>query len=100
MKISNKYKRMARIYKRFTIGFNCDLSDKALLSMYLYESKGVGNLGSTIFQDVAVNGYALGKKWMDVTITSWKEDIKQGLLLKEELIKDNYPEWFLTKIGI
>lgn len=45
------------------------------------------------------NGYALGKKWMNVTIAMWKEDIKHGLLFKEELYEDgNYPHWWLDSI--
>lgn len=41
------------------------------------------------------NGFALGKKWMDVTIAMWIEDIERGLLQKIEIYEDyKYPrDW-------
>lgn len=45
------------------------------------------------------NGYALGKKWMDVQITMWKEDIQKGLLFTSELYDDPlFPHWWLDRI--
>ncbi len=45
------------------------------------------------------NGYALGKKWMNVTIAMWIEDINKGLLFKCELYEDeNLPHWWLDSI--
>ena len=39
------------------------------------------------------NGYYWGKKWMDLTIQMWKEDISKGLLFEFELYKDHDRDW-------
>ena len=90
---------MAEMYKRFAVDFQfADFSEKAKEDMYLFESKG------TPLPAGIENGYALGKKWMDVTIAMWREDLKSGILFRHELLDnsqgDGYPEWFLTKIGV
>lgn len=60
--------------------------------MYLSESYG----------DVSVdesNGYFVGKKYMDVTLKMWREDLKIGILFKNELYDDpDIPDWFLDKV--
>jgi len=86
---------MSEIYQRFgkqseLTGFICDYSEEAAKEMFLRESQGKGTVKSD-------NGYALGKKWMDVTITLWKEDIREGLLTRIEL-EDEFPLWFLDKV--
>lgn len=45
------------------------------------------------------NGYLLGKRTMDITVAMWKEDIRNGCLIKSELLKD-YPKWFLETTGV
>lgn len=62
--------------------------------MYLYETKGEGNLQQNLFG--AQNGYAVGKKWMNVQIEMWKTDIRSGILFRYEL-EEHYPKWFLDK---
>lgn len=96
MKISRKWLAMAEIYKRFAVEYpQADLSDEAAIAMYEYET-----LGKAIKPTQKLNGFMLGKKWMDVTIAGWREEIPSRGLLVQELIADGYPEWFLERIGI
>lgn len=89
-----KWRRMADMYKRFAAGHQgADFGEEAALTMFLHESTG------TPLPDPKSNGYALGKKWMDVTVAMWKEDILLGNLFAFELI-DDYPDWFLERIGV
>lgn len=99
MKITGKYIRMSEIYKRFANDWQgLDFSQEALEQMYLHDSNGTVkfNISET------KNGYFIGKYWMSVTINMWKEDIKKGLLLVNELLEgeDAFPEWFIKKIGL
>lgn len=95
MKPSKKWLRMATLYRRFAIDFKfADFSDEAAADMFAWESQGVP------IPNNIENGFAMGKKWMDVTISAWLEDIKKGLLFAQELLDDGYPEWFLRKIGV
>lgn len=95
MKISKKWLKMAEMYKRFATDFpSADFSRKSAEDMFIFESKGIQLLKGHN------NGFAFGKKWMDVTLAMWKEDIEKGNLFIEELLHDNYPKWFLKKSGI
>ena len=47
-----------------------------------------------------LNGFELGKKWMDVTVAGWKEEIPALGLLVSELQADGYPDWFLERVGV
>jgi len=85
---------MANIYKRFAKDWpNADFGDKAACAMFEYESR-----GTPIPQTETTNGFALGKKWMDITVSMWNEDIKNKQLFVFELIKDGYPIWFLNRV--
>ena len=45
------------------------------------------------------NGYFIGKQWMGVTVSMWKEDISKGYLRRTELYDDpRLPHWWLDKI--
>lgn len=45
------------------------------------------------------NGYLVGKHWLNVTVSCWKEDILLGTLFVKELYDDeNFPEWWLDSI--
>ena len=94
---SEKWLKMAKIYKRFVeVDFSfADFSEQAATDMFLHESAGVPFPPSS-----TENGFALGKKWMDVTISMWKEDMQKGLLRAQELLDDGYPQWFLERIGV
>ncbi len=85
---------MVPYYKRFGAGYKfADFSEFALLEMYRHETYGepLSN---------PMNGYALGKKWMDVTVAMWKEDLLTGILIYQELLNDHYETWFLDKLGV
>ena len=92
-KISDKWRRIAEIYKIFLEkDWVVDLSEDAALEMYLYESTGQG-------KPTMKNGYFVGKKWMDVFITQYKRDIKEGLLFPFEL-RETFPDWWLVDVGL
>lgn len=84
--------RAFRRYKKNTIQLysyfkpessdHLDYSDEAILDMLYYESQGIE-------LDSNINGWFWSKKWMDITLTNWKESIEEGLLTKWELI-DSY----------
>ena len=94
-KIGKRWRRMAEMYRMFASGYpSADLSESAAMAMYLHESTGAP------MPDASVNGYALGKKWMDVTVAGWKEEIPQCGLLVSELQADGIPDWFLAKVGV
>jgi hypothetical protein len=85
---------MCGVYRYFSKHFEhiCDYSDESMMEMFLYETYGEGRPDNT-------NGYFLGKKWMDVTIAMWHEDIPKGLLTKFELYNDpDLPDWWLDKV--
>ena len=87
---------MADMYRRFAADYpQADFGPDAALAMYAYESRGV-----RIPASAALNGFALGKKWMDVTVSAWREDIQSKLLRVEELQGDDFPDWFLVRVGV
>ena len=92
MRIGKNWLKMSEIYKRFAEYPKADFSEAAAVEMYRHET-----YGDSVVSEW--NGFALGKKWMDVTIAMWKEDIPKGLLAVDELRID-YPDWFLSKVGI
>lgn len=95
MKISPRWRRMAELYKRFAKDYpRADFSEDAAMAMYLHESTGA------LLPDPRTNGYALGKKWMDVTVAGWKEEIVSSGLTISELKEDGLPDWFLDQVGI
>lgn len=101
MKVTNKWKRMGEIYKRFCPIEDCyDFGKQSEINMFLFESTGNPKLCLTDkSENGKFNGYLVGKHWMDVTIEMWREDIVECLLSRKELEED-FPEWFLTKIKI
>lgn len=86
---------MAEVYRRFAEGYRqADFSEAAAVAMFAHESTGAP------MPDPKTNGYALGKKWMDVTVAAWKEEIPSSGLLVSELRGDSHPDWFLKRIGV
>jgi hypothetical protein len=89
--VSNKFKRMAELYKHFARHWTgLDFSDEALLEMFNSESYGT--------RVNPKNGYLVGKGFLNVAVTSWKEDVALGTLFVKELYQDGYPEWWLDGI--
>lgn len=96
MKITHRYKtRTAEMYKRFAEDRPCDFSLFALQEMFLHDSYGKPQIDI----ESTNNGFFIGKFWMSVTINMWKEDINDGLLSVDEL-KNDFPDWFIKKIGV
>lgn len=95
MKLGKKFQKMIPLYEMFAKEFSSDtidFSDKAKEDMYRYETCGEG------FVDER-NGYFLGKKILNLQVTSWKEDMKNGLLYFKELYDNpNYPKWWLNSV--
>lgn len=87
---------MSELYRIFAADWQhvLDFSDEALVELYNYESYG----GSTPAQN---NGFAHGKKWLNLHVSEWKEMIAEGLLFKCELYEDpkyaNY-HWWLDRV--
>jgi hypothetical protein len=81
-KISKRYRLKAALCERFAkSSCSCDtldFSEEAMLACLRWESAGIP-------LETLLNGYAVGKGWMDVNIAMWKEDIAKGLLFKWEL---------------
>ena len=105
-KIGNKWRRMQEVYRHFSRGWTgLDYSDNAALEMYVLETYGPSEF-RRMFGKYAPgenNGYAVGKKWMDVTVAMWNEDIEKGLLFPFELYEDKDFagwHWWLDKIGM
>lgn len=93
MKVSKKYMKMIEVYKLFTTEWpDLDWGRECLEEMYLFESRGVK------FHNPD-NGYFVGKQYMDVHITMWRQDLKDGILIKRELYEDGrFPKWWLDKV--
>ena len=90
MKISNKWKKQAELYKRFAEDWKDCLffTEEDELSMYLHESQGT-EINSQ------ANGYFVGKKWLNLNVTMWKEDLGKTLFLSE--LYEDFPAWWLRK---
>lgn len=83
---------MCLLYKHFANNESLDFSKDAKKELYKAETFGKGNPHYR-------NGYAIGKKWLNVQVEMWFEDIAAGMLYIEELYNDpNYPKWWLDKI--
>lgn len=92
--ISQRYRRMAEVYRIFARAWAhvLDFSESALGEMFAHESR-----GSAI--DRSDNGYEVGKKWLNVQVAVWRQDIACGLLFKHELYADGaFPRWWLDRV--
>lgn len=68
-----------------------DFSDQSKIDLFNHES-----FGSQINKN---NGFYVGKKYLNVHVKMWKEDIDSGLLFEFELYKDEkFPHWWLDSI--
>lgn len=84
---------MAEIYREFghDVSPNSDFSDTAIIELYNHESYG------TILG--ADNGFAIGKRYLNLQVTSWKEALLEGSISKSELYEDEkYPTWWLDSV--
>jgi hypothetical protein len=45
------------------------------------------------------NGFYVGKRYLNLQVNMWKEDIEKGFLRKFELYEDGkYPHWWLDRV--
>lgn len=91
--VSNRFKQQAEIYRLFAKDWEAllDFSDEALLSLYNHESYG------TQLSDK--NGFAVGKKFLNVQVTMWREDLANHSIFKWELYEDErFPQWWLDSV--
>lgn len=100
-----KYKQMCEIYRIFADPWKdaCDFSNTSMKEMFDYESSGIGTIEINGFNVTGkkANGYAVGKKWLNVTVAMWFEEADNyGLIqLLERLYNDkNFPHWWLDKV--
>jgi hypothetical protein len=68
-----------------------DFTPYALQDLYVYESTGRGHV-------CACNGYAHGKKMMDVNLAQWREDMWKTLWPWELYEDPHLPDWWLDKV--
>ena len=84
---------MSELYVHFgrSMGPSLNFSDEALLSLYNHESYGT---------DLSPkNGFAVGKQYLNLQVTSWREAIRRGIIAKFELYEDPaYPHWWLDSV--
>jgi hypothetical protein len=84
---------MCDVYQIFSKDWEgcLDFSDEAKVELFNHESLG--------YPVADKNGYWWGKKWLNVNVTMWKEDIEKGLLHQSELYSDEkFPRWFLDSV--
>lgn len=85
---------MCEIYKIFSHEWKhiCDYSHNSMVELYLYESRGEGHPDK-------LNGYYVGKRWLNVYVDMWRQDIEDGILFKFELYySGRFPTWWLDSV--
>lgn len=81
---------MCDLYQQFS-SEEFDFSEEMMVELFCNETYG-DPVSST-------NGFYVGKKWLNVTVAMWKEDIESGDLLKIELMEDGrLPRWWLDRV--
>ncbi|RWZ87216.1 MAG: hypothetical protein EO766_11855 [Hydrotalea sp. AMD] len=83
---------MCEVYRLFAKDWEqcCDFSEEMMVELFYSESYG---------EEVSPNnGFYVGKRYLNLNVAMWKEDIQKGLLFKHELYEDHYPHWWLDKI--
>lgn len=100
MKIPVRFRKMCEVYKVFASDWSCDFSDQAMLEMYEFETFGRGSINITGFNTTGkkANGFAVGKKWLNVSVSGWLDDIEKfgWAYTIGELNRDkDIPRWFI-----
>lgn len=97
--MNRKYRRTAEIYKIFSED-QYDFSEEALQEMYEYESTGKGNLAAGIFSFEKINGYYVGKRFLNITVSMWFDDMEfMGWYTQLKILYEDpaFPWWWLDK---
>lgn len=85
---------MCEVYRYFSKDWShiCTYTEDDMRELFYSETHGLPIVNS-------LNGFAIGKKVLNVTVSMWKEDIRNGTLFKCELYDDpNLPTWWLDKV--
>jgi hypothetical protein len=90
LKKAEKYRELAKIAEQ--TGFKCDFSNEAANAMFNFESSGIGKIEYD-------NGYAIGKKWMDVQISMWIEDLQATKNMVPIVSIDEIPEEYYSHLS-
>ena len=91
--MSPKFKKMCEIYLIFAQDWKdcCDFSLESKEELFQHET-----YGKEISSN---NGFYVGKKYLNLSVNMWREDIKYGFLSKKELFQDGkFPSWWLNKV--
>lgn len=112
--MTKKFRDMCKIYRIFAEQYSyCDFSENAIKELYEFETFGKGNIKISGFNasDKNCNGYAVGKKWLNVQVKAWLRDCELFIDGEEnksyrgwynilrELYSDNrFPNWWLDEI--
>ena len=84
---------MAELYKYFArnMSSKLDFSEEAEVSLFNHESYGTALSPN--------NGFAVGKRYLNLNVTMWREDLRRGWLFKHELYCDpELPHWWLDSV--
>lgn len=80
------YRVFAKDYEHF-----CDFSDESKVELFNHESYGT--------EVNKYNGFYVGKRWLNVSVKMWKEDVSKGMLMVWELYEDEkFPNWWLDSV--
>lgn len=111
--MTSRFKKMCEIYKIFAESYKCDFSNEAMEEMFLFESRGIGNIDITGSNTIGKlsNGFAVGKKWLNVQVKAWLKDCEQFIdgeeqphyrgwanVLRELYDDPRFPHWWLDEV--
>lgn len=85
---------MCEVYRYFSNDWShiCTYTDDDMRELFYAETHGEPITNK-------LNGFAVGKKMLNVTVGMWKEDLRKGTLFKSELYEDpNFSKWWLDKV--
>ena len=81
---------MSELYRTFSEE-QFDFSEEKLFELFMNET-----YGEPVSPD---NGFYVGKSRLNITVEMWRQDIRDGLLFKFELLEDTrFPEWWLVPL--
>lgn len=91
--LTKRFMRMCEVYQLFAKDWRSthSFTDEMRIELFNHESHGL--------PVSKLNGFALGKSWLNVNVAMWKEDFERGYLFKEELYRDEqFPHWWLDSV--
>jgi len=92
-KITKKFEKMCEIYRIFSYDgwrYNASFTEEDKLELFYAET-----FGDTCKSN---NGFAIGKRFMDITVAGWIEERDEGLLPAASLYGGKFPTWWLNNV--